>query len=138
MKLFEELKGKQLEAEAAACTTEDPNLEKKKDINFQKFVQWFFTNGFRDELNIFDESTEQRYLKQVARKHDISLVDVESIRLKFKKIDLNRNGVIDYDEFGGLIHAMMRLPDGGVLPLSRMNSLWRDADTDNNGFLEFE
>merc|ERR1719433_999052 len=118
MRLFEELKGQQLAEEEAACTTEEPDLEKKNGIDFHEFLQWFFTNGFRDELNIFDESTEQRYLKQVARAHNVDLVDVEAIMAKFKKIDLNKNGVIDYDEFEPLIHSMIGVPDGEV-PHSR-------------------
>jgi len=113
-------------------------MEKKDHINFHDFVQWFFTNGFRDEINIFDESTEQRYLKKVARKHEVSLKDVEACNDKFKRTDLNSNGVIEYDEFEVLIHSMMRLAESEKLPHARMETLWRDADTDGNGGLDFE
>jgi len=140
IKLFEELQGENVSVEDSigGRSASDPALDKKDHINFHEFVHWFFTNGFRDELNIFDESTEQRYLKTVARNNDWSLVDVESCNDKFKKIDLNGNGVIDYEEFEVLIHSMIGLPDGETLPHSRVDTLWRDADTDHNGCLDLE
>merc|ERR1712129_201058 len=140
IKLFEDLQGEHFSVEetAAGLSAAKPGMEKKGHINFYDFVQWFFTHGFRDELNIFDEATEHRYLKKVAKTHDVCLVDVESLNGKFKKIDLNGNGVIDYDEFDMLVHSMMGLTDGETLPGARIHSLWRDADIDGNGCLDFE
>jgi len=139
IKIFEELQGQQLSMEeTTGSSTAEPDLEKKDHINFHEFVQWFFTNGFRDEINIFDESTEQRYLKKVAKAHNISLVDVELCNDKFKKTDLNSDGIIEFDEFVVLVYSMIGLAHAEKLPCARMHTLWSDADIDGNGSLDFE
>jgi len=140
IKMFQELQGQQLSMEetTAGSSTAEPHLEKKDHITFHEFVQWFFTNGFRDGINIFDESTEQRYLKQVAKTHNLSLLDVELCREKFKQTDLNGNGVIESDEFEILVHSMMGLACAEKLPHARMHTLWSEADIDGDGSLNFE
>jgi len=103
-------------------------------MNFRQFVLWFFSRSFSEECNLTEE---QRAVRSMARKYDMAISDADSYKKCFDKHDLNSSGLIDSTEFEALLNKMIRIPGGCSLPEKRVEQLWREADEENNGTINF-
>lgn len=109
-----------------------------KSLAFLDFAMWYSRSR--------DGSTEQHLLMtsaqlavhEVARKHDLPVLEVEQYKKKFDFFDEDQSGQIDYQEFTKLLNSLIKVPAHVELPRSRVNQFWLEADRDRNNFLSFE
>lgn len=109
--------------------------EASESIAFPQFALLFFTQGFSEGCIL---TPEERDLRQIARKHCISVPDLDHYKLCFDKFDKEKTGHIPLAGFRELIAALTKVPEGQSLPGNRISQLWLEADQNRNGYLDFE
>lgn len=109
--------------------------DEQVSVGFGHFALLFYCQGFSEGLTLTEE---QRNLRQVARKHNIPITDLDEYKLCFDRFDADGNQTIDGEEFEAMIHQLNKVPEGQTLPPGRIAKLFTEADTDHDGLLNFE
>mmetsp|Transcript_42052 Transcript_42052/g.118912 ORF Transcript_42052/g.118912 Transcript_42052/m.118912 type:complete len:401 (-) Transcript_42052:347-1549(-) len=104
------------------------------EIDFSEFAIWFTANSFSERLTL---DAGQRALRKLARTYSMSYAQVDQYKQHFDKFDLDRSGMIESDEFQNLLCKCAKIPASG-LAHSRVQQLWRAADADGSGEVDFE
>lgn len=104
------------------------------EIDFSEFAIWFTANSFSERLTL---DAGQRALRKLARTYSMSYAQVDQYKQHFDKFDLDRSGMIESDEFQNLLCKCAKIPANG-LSHSRLQQLWRVADADGSGEVDFE
>jgi Ca2+-binding EF-hand superfamily protein len=104
-------------------------------IDVEEFCVWHASASFSEEM-VLNEKDQQ--IRNISRNVQIPLIDVERFWTAFRKFDTDGSGNIEYEEFTDLLHVLMKVPKGHVLPKERVQSLWRQADADGSGEINFE
>lgn len=110
-------------------------LRADEDVTFMEFLTWITENSFSELVLL---STEQRMVRDMARKFQAPVSEVEGIKLHFDKFDNNHSGSIEYHEFAHLLHVLLKVKDNSSLPESRTLAFWRELDADCSGIVEFQ
>eukprot|EP00434_Breviolum_minutum_P031727 symbB.v1.2.028059.t1/scaffold2934.1/size84817/1 len=105
------------------------------DIDIWEFVTWYSAFSFSEAVCVNKFARETR---DVARKHGMSILNIERYKKSFDRYDLNSNGVIEFSEFKNIITDLLKIPSGLDLPQERVMSMWRNADKDGSGSIDFE
>jgi len=108
--------------------------EASERMDFRQFALLFFCQGFSEGCTL---TQEERDLRQVARKHGISVPDLDHYKLCFDKYQ-DGSGQIQLQGFRALIAHLTKVPEGCSLPGNRISQLWLEADQNRNGHLDFE
>lgn len=113
----------------------EADLDDNGTINFEEFAKWYSVHGFLEDL-LLDPS--QKEVRHMARKYEMSLVEVENIKSKFDQFDTDGSGEIEIDEFSRLIYLLLRVPPHLRLPPKRVTQFWNEIDYDCSGVVDFE
>jgi len=113
----------------------DSDRDGDGSIDFREFVRWYSTNGFSEELLLDDN---ERWLRKLAKRHEISATYAESIKRHFDKIDTDKSGAIDKEEFSRILHKILKVPAHLELPETRVQFYWSEIDADSSGTALFE
>lgn len=114
-------------------------------VAFDDFQSWYCEifhidhnpdlSGFISE-DIIPE--EQRLIREVAKKVDFDLVQVEKVWKEFKRLDRDNSGQLDFEEFKVLIQSQLS-PNGNVEVTPKVvEKFWIEVDTDGSGSISFE
>jgi hypothetical protein len=104
-------------------------------LGFKDFAEWYHTRGFDASLNL---TQDDEFLLNLAKKHSMKQPDVERYHSIFKESDEDESGCIDFWEFPQVLYKCAKIPPRIGLPPSRVNQLWRIADADGSGEIDFE
>lgn len=104
-------------------------------IDVHEFVIWHASIAFSEEVAMNEFDRNQR---RIARQVGVQLVDLDRYRKAFEAFDADGSGAIELDEFTGILHMLLKVPDGHQLPEDRVLSMWRQADIECAGSLDFE
>lgn len=113
----------------------DADIHRRGWLDFDNLAFWLSTNSFSEDVNLDDE---QRELRNLARRYNMHISSVEKYKQDFDVFDADGSGAIDPDEFDNLVHRCAKVPGKLRLPATRIRQFWRDADTDENGGVDFE
>jgi len=113
----------------------DADGDCSKSIGFFEFALWYSRHGFTENLLL---SVGQKEVRDIARKYNLPLGEVEQYKRKFDGYDEDCSGEIEYDEFEKLIINLVKVPPGCELPPSRIKQFWIEADVDRSGAICFE
>eukprot|EP00746_Dinoflagellata_sp_MGD_P021108 gnl/MRDRNA2_/MRDRNA2_149263_c0_seq1.p1 gnl/MRDRNA2_/MRDRNA2_149263_c0~~gnl/MRDRNA2_/MRDRNA2_149263_c0_seq1.p1 ORF type:complete len:582 (-),score=120.16 gnl/MRDRNA2_/MRDRNA2_149263_c0_seq1:86-1831(-) len=106
-------------------------------VDFEEFAIWYNSRAFDEEMG--DLLTEKQIQsRELARKYNLSMGEVDSVFKKFHEFDLDGNGVIDIDEFEKLLIKLMKIPPDLELPAARVKQFWIECDLDRSGEVDFE
>ncbi|CAJ1359775.1 unnamed protein product [Effrenium voratum] len=105
------------------------------DIDIWEFVTWYSAFSFSEAVCV---NKVARSTRNVARKHGMSILNIERYKRAFDRYDLNNNNVIEIHEFKSIIGDLLKIPPGLDLPNERVMQLWRNADKDGNGSIDFD
>jgi len=109
--------------------------DEKVSVGFGPFALIFYCQGFSEGLTL---TKEQRNLRQLARKQNIPITDLDEYKLCFDRFDADDDQQINREEFEAMIHQLNKVPEGQMLPPSRIAKLFTEVDTDHNGLIDFE
>merc|ERR1719379_2363751 len=96
-------------------------------VSFDEFAIWYSSWGFQQELLL---SPQQILSRDLAKKYDLNVADVDSVQAKFRKFDEDGSGVIEFSEFKKLLYNLMKIPRGQELPANRLKHFWKEIDID--------
>jgi len=104
-------------------------------VTFPDFLTWITQNSFSEQVLLSDE---QRFIRRIARKFRVRVLDIEAVKKHFDSFDTDGSGSIEYAEFYKLLGLLLNLTDIAALPESRVKSFWRELDDDHSGVVEFQ
>lgn len=104
-------------------------------VDFYEFLEWYSMNSFNEGLLL---SPEQQRMRAIARKWGIAITEVEKAKHEFDKYDKDSSGRIDLSEFRALLGILLKVPKHVELPENRVESFWKEIDTDGSGEVDFE
>lgn len=105
------------------------------EINFEEFLLWSTEHLFTEELVVNDP--QERYMRELARKFNLPLDQVEKCYKTFMSSDSNRNGFIEEGEFRSCVANLWNC-DMEDIPATRFRQFWLEADKGRLGKLSFE
>jgi Ca2+-binding EF-hand superfamily protein len=123
-----------MKAKIESCWKEADRNHNQK-VDFDEFAIWYSSWGFQQELLL---SPQQILSRDLAKKYDLSVADVDSVQAKFRKFDEDGSGVIEFHEFEKLLYNLMKIPRGQELPANRLKHFWKEIDLDGSGFVDCE
>lgn len=103
-------------------------------VDVREFSVWYNAYSFSEEVTLSLEGKETRRL---AKKFHLDSATIDRYKLFFGK-HVDENGIIDFPRFSALINEILKIPVGHELFPNRLQSMWRTADTDGGGELDFE
>mmetsp|Transcript_13269 Transcript_13269/g.42800 ORF Transcript_13269/g.42800 Transcript_13269/m.42800 type:complete len:216 (+) Transcript_13269:1-648(+) len=77
-------------------------------------------------------------LRGIARKHELSFIDIEVLYNRFHYIDKDGSGTIEEQEFRVLLMQIFGAKDRWDIPVQRLTFFWQQVDHDNSGAVDFE
>jgi Ca2+-binding EF-hand superfamily protein len=90
-----------------------------------------------DELLHFNDieiSEEEKFVRQVAHECHVSVIDADEVYKSFKKVDADRSGVVDKEEFATLVKDLHK---GVEVTQRHIEDWWRIVDEDKSGSISF-
>eukprot|EP00930_Biecheleria_cincta_P035056 TRINITY_DN24143_c0_g1_i1.p1 TRINITY_DN24143_c0_g1~~TRINITY_DN24143_c0_g1_i1.p1 ORF type:complete len:488 (+),score=73.89 TRINITY_DN24143_c0_g1_i1:85-1464(+) len=128
----ENVKELQTEFVTAAFATAD--CDHGGSIDIEEFVRWYSLFGFSEEVVL---SQGQQGTRNLARELGIEYIDIERYKRAFDDFDTDCSGVIELGEFEQLLCKLLKVPRGETLPKQRVMRMWRQADANQTGGLDF-
>lgn len=104
-------------------------------VDFEEFAGWFNSQCFS---TVYLLSPDERRCRELAKKYNLSVAEVDAAKMKFDKFDLDGSGEIEFDEFEKLLYQMLKIPKHLDLPQSRIKAFWTEVDLDGSGGVDFE
>lgn len=105
------------------------------DIDVKEFAVWYYAYSFCQEVTLTPEEKETR---QIAKRLGLLGQDVDRYKTYFVKYDTEKSGEIEFDQFAALVTGLLKVPAGHALPPDRLSSMWREADANGGGTVDFE
>jgi Ca2+-binding EF-hand superfamily protein len=118
----------------------DADQDGDNELDFEEFAKWFSAHSFMEDVLL---SQEQRHLRNISRKYEVSLVEVERIKHEFDHGDHDGSGHIDLEEFHHVLYKLIKVPHDHAghsleMPASRVLQFWKEIDQDGSGEVDFE
>jgi len=103
-------------------------------VDFDEFAIWYSSWGFQQELLL---SPKQIGTRDLARKHNLSIAEVDSVLHMFQFFDEDGSGEIEFPEFEKLLYKLLKVPKDSDLPATRLQHFWKQIDLDGSGSVDF-
>eukprot|EP00931_Biecheleriopsis_adriatica_P112407 TRINITY_DN8702_c0_g1_i2.p1 TRINITY_DN8702_c0_g1~~TRINITY_DN8702_c0_g1_i2.p1 ORF type:complete len:717 (-),score=141.44 TRINITY_DN8702_c0_g1_i2:107-2257(-) len=102
-------------------------------LTFKDYFTWQFRSGWKEDALVTDEASKE--LRKLARDLEVTLLDVEYLKSLFDYFDTDGSGMIDQEEFKGVIMKSMKVHDPSQVSDKMLQRYWREADINNRGEL---
>jgi len=103
-------------------------------IDIEEFAIWYSSFCFAEEVTV---RPQVRQTRELARQMGLEIWAIEKFRVAFDKYDADGSGEIEFDEFSDMVQELLRIPTGHELPHDRLMTMWRTADVQQKGYLDF-
>lgn len=107
-------------------------------IDSRKFMTWYRDHIFNLQAAKAHTESGDDLTLELAKKHHVSCIDLDKVKLKFDHFDVDKSGVIDFQEFEAMMYELLHCHSKSDLPRNRLNRFWHEADIDGNGVIDFE
>lgn len=119
------------------------NSSKAEDgsIVVEHFVQWYRDNMFNTVAPLnsaTDRQQSEDMIRALARKFQISEVDVDNVKKVFDKFDTDKSGAIEFNEFEEMMCRFLHVSDKADIPAERMQRFFKEINKDGSGEVNFE
>merc|ERR1711964_750961 len=98
------------------------------DIDLEGYLLWSYNNAFNEQLCGLSD-TELR-LRTIARKHDLTICEIDEIKDAYNRFDLDGSGVIDKYEFKQILAQLFRCKDQSNMCENRVDRFFHEVDKD--------
>ena len=103
-------------------------------MNVQEFAIWYSSFCFAEEVTVKPEVRETR---ELARQMGLEISQIEQFKVAFDRYDEDGSGEIEFEEFSNMVQELLKIPHGQELPHDRLMTMWRSADMQQKGCLDF-
>jgi Ca2+-binding EF-hand superfamily protein len=96
-------------------------------VDIEEFLSWYKRNMFTQVTGLNADpakAASEKTVYELARKHDVSPVDVDKIKSKFDLFDLDKSGMIDYNEFMEMFAVILKKKSVNDLNHERIKRFW--------------
>jgi hypothetical protein len=104
-------------------------------VCFEDFAAWHEQRAF---LPAFNLSEQQRRARKLGNTLGLEPADLNNYADQFDKFDLNKNGIIEFNEFRELLYSLMKVPKTAEIPEARVKNFFQICDTGRTGYVDFE
>lgn len=104
-------------------------------FDFREFSAWYEARAFLDCFNLSKEEIE---IRDIGRRLGLTAMEMDHYKVMYDKFDTDGSGDIDFEEFGDLIHILMKIDGDDKLPHSRILNFWHECDADGSGEVDLE
>eukprot|EP00928_Gymnodinium_smaydae_P035481 TRINITY_DN24968_c0_g1_i1.p1 TRINITY_DN24968_c0_g1~~TRINITY_DN24968_c0_g1_i1.p1 ORF type:complete len:150 (-),score=49.55 TRINITY_DN24968_c0_g1_i1:112-561(-) len=101
------------------------------DMTWEDFISWIASRYWTEEMTLASE--KERRLRQLARDHNILLLDAEVAQRLFDEYDYDRSGSIEEEEFKSIYYKIFNVKDPSDVSALRLQRYWREVDNDGSG-----
>jgi Ca2+-binding EF-hand superfamily protein len=136
VKEFADMEAELDRSDALRNAFEEADTNGNGSISFEEFAEWLCKHSF-SEFMIVDRLSQRGENRALAKELGMTLLQVEDLRVDYRKYDENGDGTIDKNEFMSLLgdRLHVRLQD---IPASRVQHWWRCADANMDGTISFQ
>ncbi|CAE7938238.1 unnamed protein product [Symbiodinium necroappetens] len=103
-------------------------------MDVQEFAIWYSSFCFAEEVTVKPEVRETR---ELARQMGLEIGQIEQFKVAFDRYDEDGSGEIEFEEFSNMVQELLKIPHGQELPHDRLMTMWRSADMQQKGCLDF-
>lgn len=114
-------------------------------VTYEEFEPWYcetfdipLVPDLRSFINEDLLPVDQREIRDVAKKLEMSQVEIEKIWKEFKKVDTDGSGQLEWDEFKALLNQQLAPGETTEVPPKVLMKFWMDVDADGSGSITFE
>eukprot|EP00440_Ansanella_granifera_P022011 gb/GFBE01023897.1/.p1 GENE.gb/GFBE01023897.1/~~gb/GFBE01023897.1/.p1 ORF type:complete len:376 (+),score=67.46 gb/GFBE01023897.1/:1-1128(+) len=107
----------------------------------ERFLCWYRDNMFTfvNAMTASGDAYQSHVtVQELARKFGTSPVELDRVKAKFDLFDLDKSGLIEYDEFEQMMFQLLNCSSKSDLPKNRMLRFWSEIDRDGSGSVDFE
>eukprot|EP00439_Symbiodinium_sp_Y106_P022975 s3049_g2.t2 len=101
-------------------------------MNTRRFLSWYRDHMFSLQASPTGQPGDGIAFG-LAKKYQCSCIDLDRVKAQFDNFDLDKSGVIEYNEFENMIQKLLHCPRKSDLPPHRMQRFWHEIDRDRNG-----
>mmetsp|Transcript_18925 Transcript_18925/g.35472 ORF Transcript_18925/g.35472 Transcript_18925/m.35472 type:complete len:361 (+) Transcript_18925:71-1153(+) len=106
--------------------------------NPRQFLTWYRDHIFSlTRKPTGDEKKADDLTLSLAKKHKCSCIDLDKIKLQYDSYDLDKSGVIEYNEFELMMLKLLHVASKSDLPQNRIQRFWAELDRDRSGAVDF-
>lgn len=88
-------------------------------------------------LEVLDVDPKAIMLRNLAKKHNLTILELEDLHELFKEVDVDSSGSLEEATFINLIMTLHGAVDLADIPMTRLHFFWQQADADNSGEVDF-
>eukprot|EP00439_Symbiodinium_sp_Y106_P066790 s122_g10.t4 len=108
--------------------------DSSSSMDVQEFAIWYSSFCFAEEVTVKPEVRETR---ELARQMGLEIGQIEQFKVAFDRYDEDGSGEIEFEEFSNMVQELLKIPHGQELPHDRLMTMWRSADMQQKGCLDF-
>lgn len=104
------------------------------------YASWIDTDLYVDRSAFIGRelvSSEEAMLRGASRHLGRTIFEVEDIYTRFKKLDTDGSGTIEYDEFEVLVQENFATSTGPAVSDKVVSTLWRECDVSQSQAVDF-
>jgi Ca2+-binding EF-hand superfamily protein len=109
-------------------------------IDIELFFNWYVQNMFTqvNSLNCAkDKVDSEKLIYEIARKHGVSTLAVDKVKVKFDHFDTDKSGHIDFEEFQDMFCTILKTKSRDELNPERMKRFWKEIDINGDEGVDF-
>jgi len=109
------------------------------ELDMDAFFYWYVANMFSKVAKMQvsdDKKASEDMLYKLAKKNSVTPCTMDKVKSKFDEYDQDRSGVIDYDEFKGMMRKIFQASESD-LSEDRIKRCFQEIDYNGNGEIDF-
>eukprot|EP00931_Biecheleriopsis_adriatica_P088523 TRINITY_DN62825_c0_g1_i1.p1 TRINITY_DN62825_c0_g1~~TRINITY_DN62825_c0_g1_i1.p1 ORF type:complete len:321 (+),score=74.50 TRINITY_DN62825_c0_g1_i1:98-1060(+) len=110
-----------------------------KCFTLTSFLDWYKARMFCDVAPRKADPVKQAseaLCYELAKKHGVNPVRIDSIKMLFDKLDLDKSGAMEYDEFHSMMMQLMKATENDISH-ERLRRFWQQVDLSGDGTVDF-
>lgn len=109
------------------------------NLNVDDFLAWYKQNMFSRVAQLRSDRATTAFdslILDLAKTHGVPASEVDKVKMVFDRWDVDKSGVIEFEEFVGMIHALVGAGRGDISK-DRLTKFWKEIDSNGNGEVDF-
>ncbi|CAE8587783.1 unnamed protein product [Polarella glacialis] len=110
-------------------------------VDIDKLLMWYKVHMFSLVAPLTADGAQWQsdsMVKELAKKFDVSILDIDKIKKAFDRFDTDKSGELEYEEFQNMLKIILGVNSTAEIPKHRVHRFWTEIDSNGNGVVDFE